>query len=153
MRRSFLLAVLGLAVLTQPVSVSLAGGPKKGDPSPPVVTAPKDPATLTDKEIAKALEPFTVAITTGDKNAATEALLTLLKDPAQTVYHGIAWGQYANMLRAADMEYASLLAAGQAITLDPPTTRTRSRVLWPAPPRSATPRTWSTSSPTTWAWT
>lgn len=121
LRRLALLALVGLPLLGLLQGDSLAGPPKKDPPKPPTPTAsaPRDPASLTDKEIAKALEPFTTAIASGDKNAAMDALLALLNDPAQSLYHGLAWARYADLLRTLDLPYAATLASGQAILLDP----------------------------------
>lgn len=113
MRRLLFLALVGL-----PITASLAGPPKK-DPPAPAPAAARDPASLTDKEIAKALEPFTTAVASGDNTAALGALLTVLNDPAQSLYHGLAWARYADLMRSLDLPYAATLASGQAIGLDP----------------------------------
>jgi tetratricopeptide (TPR) repeat protein len=114
--------VPGLLLLALSFSAAWAGGPKKGGgtPATPPPAAPVDPvAALTEEDINKALEPYFQAAMKGDRDAALDALIVLLDDPAQSVYHGVAYARLADSVRDLEQPYAALIAAGQAISLDP----------------------------------
>ena len=112
----------GLLLLALSFSAAWAGGPKKGGgtPATPPPAAPVDPvAALTEEDINKALEPYFQAAMKGDRDAALDALIVILDDPAKSVYHGVAYARLADSVRDLEQPYAALIAAGEAIRLDP----------------------------------
>ncbi|MCB9764286.1 MAG: hypothetical protein H6739_31225 [Alphaproteobacteria bacterium] len=118
-RRSTLLRLLGLGALAFALGVPTApqAGPRGKKPPEPVEAVEDAPPT--DEEVAEALTDFTTAITSGNKEAAMDALVAIARDPEKERFHGAAYASMGGVLATMDYPYASLVAYGHGIRLDP----------------------------------
>lgn len=84
--------------------------------------AQDDEPAFTEEERIEAFQPFTEAVTQGDTNAALEALVTIIDDPEQVAFHGMAYSSMGGLLESKELPYAALAAWAKGLQLDPDNT-------------------------------
>lgn len=102
------------------IAAPAAGKPRPTEPPPPAPAATETPG-VTPEQKAAAFRPYDEAMSSGNKNAAAEALLAIVDDPAQAPLHGEAWVKLGDLLVGFDMKYSALLAYTRGIGADPVT--------------------------------
>ncbi|MCB9792639.1 MAG: hypothetical protein H6741_07900 [Alphaproteobacteria bacterium] len=113
MRSSRLLLLLALGV-------GLAGGPARSAFAQGKETPAEEEAEApTDEEFAEAFSEFTAAVAKGDKEAALNILVVMIKDPEKAPFHGQAYLSMGGVLSSMDYSYAALLAYTKGIETDP----------------------------------
>jgi tetratricopeptide (TPR) repeat protein len=103
----------------------LLGSPAGAAPKAPAAPAPAMPATpapvsMTEDERASLFGGWATALGTGNREAAAEALITILHDETKAPAHGEAWGRLADLLDQMGYPMAAVGAYGRAFTLDAP---------------------------------
>ncbi|MCP4809269.1 MAG: hypothetical protein GY884_28370 [Proteobacteria bacterium] len=79
-------------------------------------------ALFSEEERIEAFQPFTDAVTQGDTNTALEALVVIVDDPEQEVFHGMAYSSMGGLFQSKELPYAALAAWAKGLQLDPDNT-------------------------------
>lgn len=87
-------------------------------PSTPVAPAPAPSALMSDTERAAAFTGWATALAQGNRDAATEALIAILDDPAKAPVHGEAWARLGEAFAEMDLPIAAIGAIGRGVSLD-----------------------------------
>jgi tetratricopeptide (TPR) repeat protein len=72
-----------------------------------------------EKGRIEAMTDFQGLVAGGNVSGAMDALVTLINDPEQSAYHGVAWANLGRMLNNEGYPYAATLAMAEGVLLDP----------------------------------